>query len=403
MTNRSVFHRTNDIRRLPTFCIDRNLPISVNVLGTWAFASDDCPLLSRVKQYFGISDRPDLILKIWQYPVHSDDLSDVKWGRYFNINEEPGVNVDCAGNLVDSLEVQNFVSTFGYAPKILGLFVLQTPARSRHIAVLTEHPDRRGPVAVIPGGQAPNPEAIFASISKLAIEYDLVMPWQDVQTPNNFIGGKLIDWQHAKFGNKYLDFLRKFYLDNTQFGESKYQTAPALGITEGIRNSEQRISDLGLDRFEFQGASIFDIGCNGGQFLNYAASKGARYGIGADWPQVVKAADYFSNYLGHFNIRYHSAPLHKELPELSEKLFDYCLFLSMVTHVGVPDYLNDIARILVVEINHGHQVAAAVEKLGKYYWLVPWGKATDHGDRAIFHCYNRSVYPKAPMQQGWNL
>jgi hypothetical protein len=402
MTSRSVFHRTNDIRRLPTFGIDAQLVMSKAVLGTWSFASDDQSLLARVKQYFGVLDRADLILKIWQYPVHSDDLSDIVWGRYFNIKEESGADVYRGGKLAENLEVQNFVATFGLAPAILGLFVLQTPARSRHIGILTEHPDKRGPVAVIPGGPAPTPEYIWASLGELATRYDLVLPWGDLQTGNNWIGGKLIDWQQAKFGDKYLDFLRDFYLCNTQFGESKYQTAPALGITEGIRNSGQRISDLGLDQFEFQGASILDIGCNGGQFLNYAASKGARYGVGVDWPHVVKAAEYFSNYLGHFNIRYHSAPLHQKLPELSETWFDYCLFLSMVTHVGVPDYLNNIARILVVEINHGHQVAATVEKLNDYYWLVPWGKAQDHGDRAIFHCYNRSVYPKAPMKRGEN-
>ena len=356
-------------------------------MGTWAFLAGDRKLIHRIAQYFCRYREQALCLKIWQYPIHTELLSELNWGRYFNMEKEPSIDVNKSGSLLEALKVQQFASGLGLAPPVFGIFVLMTK-QAKFVAILTQHPK------ALPAVAWREPQEIVDKIDEMAVKFGFDRPWGDVETANNFINGRLIDWQHAKFSPQYTDFLREFYLSNTQFGASKYQTASPIGVTEGIRDSDKRISDLGLDMLEFSGSTILDLGCNGGQMLNYALTRGARFGLGIDWPKVIQAAAYLSNYLGHFNVQYLSHALHEGLPydDMPLRRFDYVLNLSMVTHIGVPDYLTDLSKIMVIEINHPEQVEMARAALAPNWNIAEMGKSTDHGDRTIWHCYNKAVF-----------
>ncbi|MBL6457510.1 FkbM family methyltransferase [Belnapia sp. T6] len=377
------------ISDLPRFAAGTEPLIDEQESGAWAFICRDPALLQRIGAWFG-RDPAGLTLKIWQYPYQGDDLRGVNWGRYFNLAHEPGLDIRSQGNLLLSLKAQNFAAMAGLAPRIHGLFLLEGPCGTLHPGILTEDA-----ALLRHDAEPPLPEDLHGRIAEFCARHGLNPPFGDLATPGNHRLGTWVDWQYAYPTEAHVEFLRTHYLRHTQFGESKYQTAPGLGIGEGIRDTLRRVGDLGLDRIEFGGATVLDIGCNGGQFLNYAAARGARHGLGLDWPETARAAAYASNHLGHFNIDYRGAALHEGLPEGIGGL-DVVLYLAMVTHLGVPDWLHGLGRRLVLEINHAHQVEATLAALEPHWWLRFVGKASDHGDRAIYHGFSRRHFPRAP-------
>jgi hypothetical protein len=113
------------------------------------------------------------------------------------------------------------------------------------------------------------------------------LPFNDQLSSTNLINGKLVDWQGAGFKDDYEEALKQRYAQYTMFGESKYQTLPELGIQDGIRKTDIRIKDLGLDKIDFKNKNVIDIGCSGGNFLMYASSMGAKRLTGIDWQKVI--------------------------------------------------------------------------------------------------------------------
>ncbi len=386
------FALSNRIGDLPRFTSRQEPQIDVAEAGAWAFICRDEALLGRVAAWFG-RDPAGLTLKVWQYPHQGDDLRAVNWGRYFNLVHEPHLDIRVQGSLLQSLKAQNFAAMAGLAPRVLGLFLLEGPCGTLHPAILTE--DAR---ALQRDAEPILPEDLHGRVAGFCARHGLYPPFGDLATEGNHGMGIWVDWQFAYPTEAHAEFLRAHYLRHTQFGESKYQTAPGLGVGEGIRDTQRRIGDLGLEGIEFGGATVIDLGCNGGQFLNYAAARGARYGLGLDWPETARAAAYASNHLGHFNLGYLGAALHEGLPadRPGPAEFDIVLYLAMVTHLGVPDWLHGLGRRLVIEINHAHQVEETLAALAPHWWLRFVGKASDHGDRAIYHGFSRRHFSQEP-------
>lgn len=387
---RDLYALSNRTSDLPVFYPDAEVIIDMADAGAWTFVCRESALVDRVSDYFGQSST-GLLLKIWQYPVHTDDLAAIKWARYFNMKHHPGLSTHERGGLLDCLKVQNFAAMHDLAPKIYGLCLLESRSGSRHIAALMDDAKALPPTGL-------SDEEVLRTVSLFCSEHGLQAPFGDLATKGNFVNGRLVDWQYSKPLTEHREFVKSYYLKHTQFGESKYQTAPVVGIDVGIRDTTKRISDLGLDRIELKGRTILDIGCNGGQFLNFAAARGARYGCGVDWPKVARAANYLSNYIGHFNIKYLGHPLHDGFPtdQASKEPFDLVLLLSMTTHIGTPEYLHGLGKRLIVEVNHPHQVADVEKTLTSHWWYHLFGKAGDHGDRHIFHCFSKRYFSDAP-------
>lgn len=389
--NQVLYNLSGRVSELSIFSTDYPIISESIEAGTWSFICRDERLHERVCAYFGRRTK-GTVVKIWQYPFPSDNLDDVNWGRYFNMNSANFIDVVENGALLPALKAQNFASRFDLAPAIYGMFAFRSMRGALHPAILCQ--DAR----TMSGAGCD--EQSFELLRQFCDQYGINPPFGDLETRANFVQGIWVDWQYSRLLPRHIEFLKKVYLENTQFGDSKYQKAPGIGVDIGIRDTSLRIASLGLDRFEFRGSTVVDIGCNGGQFLNYAAARGMRYGCGLDWDKVVQAADYVSNYLGHFNIRYLPAALHESLPDdMNREPYDLILMLSMTTHIGTPDYLHTLGKRMILEVNHPHQIEAVEQALAPHWWYAPFGKAGDHGDRQIFHAYNKGYFPSDPFDQ----
>jgi len=178
--------------------------------------------------------------------------------------------------------------------------------------------------------------------------------------PSNMIGGKWVDFGNFDWKDfeKYKIDVAVRYNNYAIWGNSSnaYQQCPALGINNGRGSMRKEMFEL--DKYDFFGKTVLDIGCSGGYFTNYAANKGAR-AIGVDLPSVIQATREAGNILNS-NAEYYPFDLTKDKDFLDAiynitgiKEFDYVFFLSMDQHIGFKNYLGDIAKTLFFESNGG--------------------------------------------------
>jgi 2-polyprenyl-3-methyl-5-hydroxy-6-metoxy-1,4-benzoquinol methylase len=179
------------------------------------------------------------------------------------------------------------------------------------------------------------------------------------------VAGKYVDYQGFRFSHDYKDKLKERLTGVANVGKwgpfMNYHSVPELEITGG-RNNEERIKKLHLDEIDFKGKTVLDIGCSEGFFCRYAMDRGAKRVVGLDLPGVVKPTRELAYYLGYNNIDFYGYDLKKEIPDLGK--FDIVLFLSMVHHIGLPDWILDSTKkLLVFEGNGKSEDAGAISKL----------------------------------------
>lgn len=356
--------------------------------GSIAFVTRDKELVTEASNILG-RKADGLLLKIFHFPIYTG-IKEFRYGKMFNYND----NWYPLKSLYDSMRIQNYYAYYGYAPRIYGIFeVKNITTNTWHYALLTDDVG----VAIF----EPNKEVrekhnadFHKKLEELNI-YGLALPINDQLSSANIINNKLVDWQGAGFKDDYEEVLKQRYAQGTMFGESKYQTLPELGIEDAIRKTDTRIHDLGLDKIDFNGKNVIDIGCSGGNFLMYASSHGAKRLTGIDWQKVIDLTMEASYYLGHFNIDYYSQNLALDeihIPEVLELMpYDIAFVLSMTTHIKVPKYIHKLAKLMVLEINHPYQVDETLDAL-KPYWDIKYiGQSSDFGDRNIYHCFNKHL------------
>lgn len=358
----------------------KNVERSVYRDGSLSFVTTNEKLLNEARALFGRKNEPRLLVKIFHYPIYGKSIEDYLWDKCFGAKELDRVG----GKLLDALKVQNWFSFIGKAPRVYGIFLVRSKVGTTHPAVLMENCGDGEPKDVN--------KKVYEEIQKICQENKIIPPYGDLGTKNNVAGGRWVDWQAARFTKEYEKELVKRFEEQTKFGNSYYQTIEELGA-DGIRKTETRLKDLGLEDLEFEGKTVIDVGCSGGAFLNYADSKGASYCLGLDWERVVDGAREVSNYLGHFNVDYQKASLHEDVSPIAKqkKPFDIVIYTSMITHTGVPSYLHNLGSFMVLEINHPHQVEETLQKLAPYWDISSIGMATDHGERSIYHCMNKRL------------
>lgn len=343
--------------------------------GAFSFICREEGLLSRIKTKFGRENQKDLCLKIFHCPLVGR-IEDFLWGKVFVPDESHSTS-----KLIEAVKIQNLCAFEGIAPRVYALFTLEWEGK-RYPTLLVRDMGKDSELDADKRMEQSRQIASFIwSIGCIPFRADM--------TPKgNVVGGLWVDFQGSKFGHDYEDRLKDLYLNTTYFGESKYQTVPELGIAAGIRKSDIRYHDLGLDSYDFAGKTVIDIGCSGGVFLNYAMERGAKRAVGLDWERVITGAREVSNYLGHLNIDYHACDLNKPLPAAVLELapYDLVIFTSMITHVGVPDYLFGLGKELVLEINHDHQVDETMKKMLCGYKCKILGRSSDFGNRIICWC-----------------
>lgn len=317
----------------------------------------------------------DGVLKVFDLnPIESiEDLRTVKWGDDPQAGE-PRKNT----TLFEATQIQNILSWHGLAPRVYALGACEIFERNFPVQ-LTEFVEDDGKTLT----QAEVNNFIQRCLEvgkKYGFGADV-----NIASPADVIANKLVDPQFMYFKKPYAEVVKERYLGN-KYGKIYYQDVPELDLHGGPRKSELRVKELGLDRIDFKGKTVVDIGCAGGYFTRKAVDLGAKYADGLDFADQIDSARNVANLLGYFSNEYHVVDLAKDAWHID---YDIVFFLSLNYHIGIPQQVLD-APMVVFEDNG--QQSRHFTRLGK-----PWtdhfsritfiGKATDHGFKSIYHLY----------------
>ncbi|KKM17063.1 hypothetical protein LCGC14_1679550 [marine sediment metagenome] len=243
-------------------------------------------------------------------------------------------------------------------------------------------------------------KAVYDKIIGLGFKYGWQVNYKEWKR-HDLIQGKFVDFQSFNLiKRQHREKISALVHELGKWGKTHYQAVPELEITN-FRKTEKRIVELGLDKIDFKGKTVLDLGCSSGVFANYAASQGAKRVVGIDMENPVRASQLLANFLEYHNNDYKTWDLLHSLDVETDlcgfKQFDIIFFLSMLYHVGYPKWIKDATKeLLVVEWNHWHKKKGLNVKqceqrtrviLEQDFAKVDFvGRATDHGDKAIWHC-----------------
>jgi len=293
--------------------------------------------------------------------------------------------------------IQNICAFEGLAPRVYGMVDVSWTGKGRKGI---EHKDKvcQAQITEYLGTDHIKDDnealALYDKIIKLGEKYGWKVNYREYGR-KDVIGGKFVDFQSFNLTGDYEQKIKDLIHELGKWGKTHYQGIPELDMRK-FRKTELRYKELCLDKLDFNGKTVLDIGCSSGVFCNYAAKRGAKRVVGIDLPNPVRASQLLANHLGNFNNDYLPIDLEKEQPQ--KKKYDIVLFLSMLYHIGYPDWLEQITgKLLIMEWNHWNMKkglsvkeceSKTFEMLKKDFSRIEFvGRATDHGDKAIWHCH----------------
>jgi len=205
--------------------------------------------------------------------------------------------------------------------------------------------------------------------------------------PWNSVAGQWVDF--GSFGLPDKEPYKQKLLEIIKAG-FKYQVIP--GVFTGGRSTEERVKELRLDKIDFRGKTVLDIGCAQGMFCNYASKRGARRVVGMD--RQVHTARAISNYFEQFNIDYIQANLlrmsYDDFCSLTDiHKFDIVLFLSASAYLDFPEFIHRaVGDLMVFERSSGPQARgdeSGVAELLSHFSVEQYPNSTDK-DREVYWC-----------------
>ena len=315
--------------------ISKRNTIPARYKGKQAFLITEGELVEQVQKHYG---RPEAVLKVFNVPMEGD-LKDYYWGSPWRIYSVERTEEICKiSKLWEATIIQNLLWMGGYAPRIYGFAIINKDG-NRYPAQVTEF---------VKGDEAPSAEWVATqrfAVEEYLKEFGCVPHHKEQAGVRDYIGGKLIDPQGCRFTKdthqKIVEYIRKLGV----YGKGIYQSDKQLGFGAHPRDTDKRIEQMGLNTVDFTGKDVLDVGCNIGVFCNYAERAGARRVVGIDAPEVARAAQVMSFYLGCHNIDYYGKDL---LKENTEGDFDITLFLSMNVHIGFPEWVAEQTKSLMI-------------------------------------------------------
>jgi len=237
-----------------------------------------------------------------------------------------------AGTVCESVKIQNVFAVYGLAPRIYDIVTLRKGGK-RYVALVVEYLDRVNTM-----------EESLVVREKLK-KYDKYIQTYLDYNEFNCLEDKWVDFEEFYFKPTYKEHLIEKLDEFTVWDKIKnYQDI--RGFYDGGRKTEQRIKEMGLDKIDFKGKTVLDIGCSGGEFCRYADDRGAKKVVGVDMENVVRVAEELSRFLGYHRIDFVARDLMRD--DISLPKFDIVLFFSMGYHVNYRKYLNDLAREMVI-------------------------------------------------------
>lgn len=331
--------------------------------------------------YRGYYNRPNAILKVFDLePItKKEDFKTVKWGDDPK-KGEPRVNT----TLWEATQIQNIMAFHGLAPRV---YALVTVGLNNQLfpAQLTEEAGTEDTTFDIDEA-----ESVYKHVVALGKDYGFGIQKEDVSA-EDVVNAKLVDFQTFAFTKPYEETVKERYIAG-KYGKVYYQDVPELGLSGGPRKTEQRYRELQLEKVNFQGKTVLDIGCAGGSFLRYATNKGASRCVGVDEDKAeLEAAFHVANMLGQFNTDFIHLDVTKDK---IDGVFDITFFLSLNYHVGYPSWIMEATKELLIFEDNGKESRNGEkpeETISKRFGRVEYvGKATDHGNKPIYHLYKEN-------------
>jgi len=232
---------------------------------------------------------------------------------------------------------------------------------------------------------------VYAWINKLGKQYGFKAQ-KDITNHQDLINGKFVDPQPFAFEDRpYLEYVKEVYCEKGKYGKIYYQDEPGIGLTSGPRKSKDRIKYLALDKIDFKGKVVWDIGCAGGYFCRYAMDRGAKRVIGLDTKDTLEAAFHVGNYLKYFNIDYVECDLSRGIPVADIPKADIAFFLSMNLHVGIPEALKDIPLVIFEDNSreNRHEKKLKDPWIDHYRRIEFVGTGLDHDLKSCYHLHRK--------------
>lgn len=214
-----------------------------------------------------------------------------------------------------------------------------------------------------------------------------------VYNASNWRDGLYLDFGGFQIDKeKYKEKLVKEIIEVTHFGKAylggkaSYQSVPEWKL-DGKRKTDYRIEQLGLEKQEFKGKSVLDIGCNLGMLLHYAKKRGAKELFGYDFPNVIKVAKEFANINLLFDLDFFGQDLTANPPDAKA---DIVFYLAMSEYLGFPNWLREVTKETLYYEGHANEDKNETEgKLRKLFADVSFlGYTEDRSIRPLFVCRN---------------
>lgn len=175
---------------------------------------------------------------------------------------------------------------------------------------------------------------------------------QEILDSDQFIATKLVDTNSFLFTD-FNSYKKKLYerIKNIQErGEQSYQSFDGI---QGKRETWYRIKMLRMDKNDFNGKIVLDLGCSLGAFCHEAIRRGAKRVIGVDSQSVIEVARELAGIHSYYNIDFVSADLSNDSAYeiIKEKTgikdFDIIFWLSMEQHVGKHSWIFEHCKELI--------------------------------------------------------
>jgi hypothetical protein len=173
-----------------------------------------------------------------------------------------------------------------------------------------------------------------------------------------------------------------------------YQDIPELRLFKSERKNDVRVRDLRLDRVDFNGKCVWDLGCAGGFFLRYALDHGATTAVGFDLPSVIERVQPVNDFLGYRQIVFCGLDLETVYADTAywESIVgspEIVFFLSMNYHIRIAPFILQNTQMMIFEDN-GRRTKTVPDKipqsLSRSFPYVEYiGRSSGRDPTTIYH------------------
>lgn len=328
-----------------------------------------CP--ETLKEELGLEGK-EIALKVFDEIKNNKPYGQMKWG------DDPTDPTGRRNTLFkDATIIQNICAWLGLAPRVYAIVRARWKGEE-YVAQVTDW---------IPDvfNSYEEAYALYLKVVKMGNEYGWEVAKQDV-SQWDVRGGKLVDFQTFKLNDKYREVLHYKYKEGTKWGKIYYQENEAMGLSGGPRNFEQRVREMGLEEIDFEGKTVLDIGCSGGNFVTYALDRGAKKAVGIDLSYVAKGARWAANNSGHYRADFYGVDIINQDTEglskiLGEEKFDIVFYLSMLRHTHFPSFVWKMCReTAIIEWNNWRPECVTRAIVDEKFKVIKSLRTMDHGD-----------------------